>query len=221
MQAAHEKKVALRNPIAGFSPSQQVRFFITFKLNPRRVRAALTRRGPWPGGDHVLRGDRQKSPGLCNREHIAPKPLSMDYDGSDCTCIHSPSSVSLIHLFFMGPLTFSYKPAHSLTYSQLLSSTRSSFPSLPVSPLLTSFGLTSRFTKGMNIYWRLVIKQRPFVRVRGQKTLALRLFFFSLSATCSTTAPCCVHMGSPSHIEGRGPCLSVLLIFSLAPLLVW
>lgn len=147
MQAAHEKKVALRNPIAGFSPSQQVRFFITFKLNPRRVRAALTRRGPWPGGDHVLRGDRQKSPGLCNREHIAPKPLSMDYDGSDCTCIHSPSSVSLIHLFFMGPLTFSYKPAHSLTYSQLLSSTRSSFPSLPVSPLLTSLRLTSRFTK--------------------------------------------------------------------------
>lgn len=99
MQSAHEKKVALRNPIAGFSPSQQVRFFITFKLNPRRVRAALTRRGPWPGGDHVLRGDRQKSPGLCNREHIAQKTLSMDYDGSDGTCIHSPSSVSLIHLF--------------------------------------------------------------------------------------------------------------------------
>lgn len=71
MQSAHEKKVAPRNPIAGFSPSQQVRFFITFKLNPRRVRAALTRQGPWPGGDHVLRGDRQKSPGLCNGEHIA------------------------------------------------------------------------------------------------------------------------------------------------------
>lgn len=71
MQSAHEKKVALRNLIAGFSPSQQVRFFITFKLNPRRVRIALTRQGPWPGGDHVLRGDRQKSPGLCNREHIA------------------------------------------------------------------------------------------------------------------------------------------------------
>lgn len=132
MQSAHEKKRTLRNPIAGFSPSQQVRFFITFKLNPRRVRAALTRHGPWPGGDHVRRGDRQKSPGLCNREHIAQKPLSMDYDGSDCTCIHSPSSVSLIHLFFfsssfLGPLTLSYKPAHTLTYSQLLSSMRSSF----------------------------------------------------------------------------------------------
>lgn len=57
MQSAHEKKVALRNPIVGFSPSQQVRSFITFKLNPRRVRAALARQGPWPEGDHVLRGE--------------------------------------------------------------------------------------------------------------------------------------------------------------------
>lgn len=49
--------------------------------------------------------------------------------------------------FFIGPLTFGYKPAHSLTNSQLLSSTRSFFPPLPVSLLLTSFGLTSHFTK--------------------------------------------------------------------------
>lgn len=182
MQAAHEKKVALRNPIAGFSPSQQVRFFITFKLNPRRVRAALTRRGPWPGGDHVLRGDRQKSPGLCNREHIAPKPLSMDYDGSDCTCIHSPSSVSLIHLFFMGPLTFSYKPAHSLTHSQLLSSTRSSFPSLPVSPLLTSLGLTSRFTKRYEYLLTTRDQTAAFCPcARAENTRFETFFFFPLS----------------------------------------
>lgn len=119
MQPAHEKKVALRNLIAGFSPSQQVRFFITFKLNPHRVRIALTRQGPWPGGDHVLRGDRQKSPGLCNREHIAwiPPPT--------CTCSMMDQTVHvyILHPLFlwytssMGPLTFSNKPPHSLTHS--------------------------------------------------------------------------------------------------------
>lgn len=74
-------------------------------------------------------GDGQKSPGLCNGEHIAEEELSRDSDGSDCTCLYSPSSRPLIHLFFCNgtltrakttALTHSLTPSlsHSLTHSR-------------------------------------------------------------------------------------------------------
>lgn len=64
-------------------------------------------------------GGGQKSPGLCNGEHIAEEELSRDSDGSDCTCLYSPSSRPLIHLFFFLQRTFDpeQKQLHSLTHS--------------------------------------------------------------------------------------------------------
>lgn len=48
-----------------------------------------------------------------------------------------------------------------------------------------------------------ILEQRAFVCVKRTQTFGWRLNLF-LSVTCFTTAPCCVHMGSLSHIEGRG-----------------
>lgn len=132
----------------------------------------------------------------------------MDYHGSDCTCIHSPSLGPLIHLFFsffMRPLTFSSKPVHSLSYSQLLFSTCASFLPLFLSPFfffpLWFIALNSHST--ITAALRYEYLNNSLLSVEKSTNIWLRRDLFLL-VTCFTIAPCCVHMVSPSHIEGTG-----------------
>lgn len=135
----------------------------------------------------------------------------MDYHGSDCTCIHSPSLVSLIHLFFPPAFSWDLWPSatnlytHSLTHSCCLA--RALLLSLPISNSFSVFFFPLWFmplkTQNYRNLQVQILEQRAFVCVRRTQTFGWRLNLF-LSVTCFTTAPCCVHMGSLSHIEGRG-----------------
>lgn len=131
----------------------------------------------------------------------------MDYDGSNCTCIHSPSLVSLIHLFH--GTTDLKQQSCTLTHLQLLSCMRSSLLFPPVSLVHSHFILSLIWINShstmevtwMCEYWRLIIKQTAFCL---WKTTEIFDWIFFLFVTCSSIAPCCIHMGSLSHIEGRG-----------------
>lgn len=107
--------------------------------------------------------------------------------------------------FFMGPLTLSYKPAHSLTYSQLLSSMRSSILSLSISLFHCFFvALNSPSTITAALMFEYLRWLTTAFRLwRRAETFGWDWVFFLL-VTCFATAPRCVHMGSPSHVEGRG-----------------
>lgn len=101
--------------------------------------------------------------------------------------------------FFMRPLTLSSKLA--LTYSQLLSNMHSSILSLPIS--LSQYNhliLIPQLPWCTNIYLWLTT---AFLSLEKSRNIWARLDLFLL-VICFAAAPCCVHMGSPSHVEGRG-----------------
>lgn len=120
---------------------------------------------------------------------------------------------------------------HSLTYSHCLTCV---VPLLPVFQFIHLFSClvaansqykikgTLRREYLLMIHDWLASHITLFLCQEKQKHSTESIFFpLPLSVVCFATAPCCIHLGSPSHIGGTGACLSVLLIFPLVLLLIW
>lgn len=127
-------------------------------------------------------GGGQKSPGLCNGEHVAEEELSCDSDGSDCTCLYSPSLRPLIHPFFFfccGPLTPSkINCIHSLTHSLTPSFSHSLTHSLSDYKCRVSYPVEDS-KRGRDVGWEINSKIIPYIE-------NLRSFFSSLICSLST-----------------------------------
>lgn len=148
-------------------------------------------------------------------------PLSMDYDGSNCTCIHSPSLVSLIHLFH--GTTDLKQQSCTLTHLQLLSCMRSYLLFPPVSLVHShcmqfliwiSYHSTNEL-KCVNI-WGWLLNKQPFVCGKRQKYLTSFFFFLSLCNMFFHSTLLYPYGFTVTHRGQRG-----LLIFSLPLLLIW
>lgn len=154
----------------------------------------------------------------------------MDYHGSDCTCIHSPSSVSLLHLFFQLFHETSDLKLQTCTLTHLLTaaildvlfSSLSAYFSLPfpVSFFRWFIPLNSHSTipATLRSEYLLMNEQQPFVCGEEHKHL-VETGSFPLSDMFHHSTLLCPYGFTVTHRGQRG-CLSVLLIFSLAPLLI-
>lgn len=124
--------------------------------------------------------------------------------------------------FFLRPLTSATNLyTHSLTHSCCLA--RALLLSLLISDFFSVFfplwfiPLKTKNYRNLDVQ---ILEQRAFVCFRRAQTFGWRLNLF-LSVTCFTTAPCCVHMGSLSHIEGRGLLICAIdFLIGSAPCLV-
>ena len=160
-------------------------------------------------------------------------PLSTGYHGSDCTCIHSPPLsffyTPFLKLLWQGPLW--PKVTNLLTHScyrvcsLFFLSVLLLYSLSPVLFFFFFFLISSikfsidklRQPRGVNI--RSLLNNEPRVFVEEQRHLVDTGSFPPRDMFCHST-PLCSYGFTVTHPGQRG-CLSVLLIFSLAPLLVW